>query len=67
MVERKTKSRIGECATFHMEKEKILSEQRSLHEFFKRKLNELFKEMSQLRQDHLMQRLNWTRENGKEE
>ena len=36
-----------------LEKEKNLSEQRSLHEHFEKKLNELFKDSLQLRKDYL--------------
>ena len=41
-VERLKKSRIGECATFTNGKERILSEQKSLHEFLEKKAGQAF-------------------------
>ena len=50
-----------------VEKERFYLTRKAFMTTLKRKLNELFKDDSQLRPDYLRQRLNRTRENGKEE
>ena len=47
-----------------MEKERILSEQTSFHDFFEKKVDRAFQEELRLRQDYLKRRLNRTEENG---
>ena len=47
-----------------IERERILSEQRDIHDILGRELIMLFKETAQLRQYCLMRSLNWTEETG---
>ena len=54
-----------ECVQLsQMEKERILSEQTSFHDFFEKKADRAFQGELRLRQDYLKRRLNRTEENG---